>query len=212
MDTKTTTAPEATTYELFVVGPMSSGASVRVHGSKDCRNAKRDARQSDGAYPESHTSVQDLVEEWYGDIIAEYPNEDWTNYVNEVHTCACAPAMPYAEGDEVEAPKAKGTTPAQNGRDARTTVGAWPTAPAALVWDGDTAVGAKFTYRRTRSAAGFQVELRTTVRGKWVSVAGTCSTLHQTEILAGYAEAGATWLTYRKVAGAPFSKLGVPSK
>lgn len=214
--TTTTATQTPAKFELVCVGPMSTGASVRVHVAT-CRNAKRDARQSGhgsdlAAHSESHTSMESLVTDWYGDIMAEYEDETWENYTGEVHVCACVPAnFPYRDGEVVDlVAKPKGATPAQNGRDARSTVGVWPTTSALLAWSEDcTTTGQKFSYRYIAARGGGKLEMRTTVRGKWTGVAGTC-TMAQAQILAGYIENGATWLTYRKVAGLPFGKLGVP--
>jgi hypothetical protein len=90
-----------------------------------------------------------------------------------------------------------------------------PTAPGELTWapkseadPREHAVGVKYTYRLTEgSDGGWFAALRTTSGGKWVNVAGKCSTVDEAKMLCGWVEAGAMWLTYSKLQGVPFADV-----
>lgn len=211
----TTTAPAAKVYELDVVGPMTTGHTVRVH-IKGCKDAKKDARNSghETHHTERHTSFESVVADWFGDIASD-TGDDPMVYAGEVYVCNCAKDLPTSEED-ARSPQPKRTRKVAPkvpvARAARAKVGEYPAAPAELVWttvDGtSTATGERDLYRVTGNKAnGFYAEARMAKGGHWVRLAGQCATLPQAKKLAGQYEAGARWLAYSKVAGTPFAQL-----
>lgn len=122
---------------------------------------------------------------------------------------APAKAAPAKAAAKKTAPKTTGTRVAPVAKDARVLPKV-----AKLTWttkdDGDLHVanGARHQFRVSEGGSGgFFAQQRLAKGGKWVHVAGRADTLDQAKELAGYVEAGATWLSYQNMAGVAYAKV-----
>lgn len=86
--------------------------------------------------------------------------------------------------------------------------------PAKLEWTenkedgGSDTSDAKYTFKvREGSSGGWFASLRTTKGGRWVTIAGKAPSQDDAKQLAGWASAGAMWLTYSKLQGVPFATV-----
>jgi hypothetical protein len=90
-----------------------------------------------------------------------------------------------------------------------------PAKPAALTWETKTvkgieylvAEGARHLYRVWHGEGGDWYAAQKLKAGSWSPMAGKCKSREDAQQLAGFNEAGATWLAYRDVVGTEFAKL-----
>lgn len=84
--------------EVRVFGPNLRGNTETFHvhaaGCRDCRNyGPRGRLGGDHGRPETFESLQELIEEWYGDQIAEQepgsPWATWEGYLDEFRVFPC---------------------------------------------------------------------------------------------------------------------------